>query len=84
MAIRTALPLPRYVRRKFLKTRQWGYFFEVPTWARKAGCEIENRALGTDYAYAVHEAETLLIPAFDSGARAVHRTWCRRKPLRVR
>lgn len=66
MAIRTALPLPRYVRRKFLKTRQWGYFFEVPTWARKAGCEIENRALGTDYAYAVHEAETLLIPAFDS------------------
>jgi hypothetical protein len=66
MKLRTALPLPRYVRRKFLTTREWGYFFEVPTWAKKAGCELQNRALGTDYAYAVREAETVLLPAFDS------------------
>lgn len=66
MKLRTALPLPRYVRRKFLTTREWGYFFEVPTWAKKAGCELQNRALGTDYAYAVHEAETVLLPALDS------------------
>lgn len=66
MPLRTTLPLPRYVRRKFLKSRQWGYFFEIPSWARKAGCDIGNRALGPDYAFAVHEAETVLLPAFDS------------------
>jgi hypothetical protein len=66
MKLRTALPLPRYVRRKFLKSRQWGYFFEVPTWARKAGCEVPNKALGTDYQSAVHEAESILLPALDS------------------
>ena len=31
---RSALPLPRYVQRKPLKN-SWGYFFNVPTWARK-------------------------------------------------
>jgi hypothetical protein len=62
---RTALPLPRYVGRKPLKTG-WGYFFNVPTWARKAGCPIQNEALGTDYNAAVHRAETVLLPAFDS------------------
>lgn len=66
MPLRTVLPLPRYVRRKFLKSRQWGYFFEIPSWARKAGCDIGNRALGSDYSFAVHEAETVLLPAFDS------------------
>jgi hypothetical protein len=62
---RTALPLPRYVGRKPLKTG-WGYFFNVPTWARKAGCPIRNEALGTDYNAAVHRAETVLLTAFDS------------------
>jgi hypothetical protein len=31
---RSALPLPRYVERKPLKTGGWGYFFHVPSWAR--------------------------------------------------
>jgi len=64
-ARRSALPLPRYVERKPLKSG-WGYFFNVPSWARKADCPIKNEALGTDYDVAVGRAETVLLPAFDS------------------
>jgi hypothetical protein len=62
---RSALPLPRYVLRKRLKDA-WGYFFNVPTWARKAGCPVKNEPLGTDYDSAVRRAETVLLAAFDS------------------
>ncbi|MCP3368284.1 hypothetical protein [Bradyrhizobium cajani] len=63
---RSALPLPRYVERKPLKGGGWGYFFHVPSWARKAGCTIENAPLGNDYGAAVARAETILLPAFDA------------------
>lgn len=63
---RSALPLPRYVERKPLKSGGWGYFFHVPSWARKTGCTIENAPLGTDYNAAVSRAETILLPAFDA------------------
>ncbi len=62
---RSALPTPRYVQRKALRNG-WAYFFNVPTWARKAGCRIKNEALGGDYDVAVQRAETVLLPAFDS------------------
>jgi hypothetical protein len=62
---RSALPLPRYVLRKPLKSG-WAYFFNVPVWARKAGCPISNEPLGADYAKAVERAEAVLLPAFDS------------------
>jgi hypothetical protein len=62
---RSALPLPRYVRRKPLKGG-WGYFFDLPSWARSTGCPVGNESLGLDYAAAVHRAETVLLPAFDS------------------
>jgi hypothetical protein len=62
---RSALPLPRYVLRKPLKSG-WGYFFNVPTWARKVGCPVKNEALGSDYEAAVRRAETMLLTAFDS------------------
>jgi hypothetical protein len=62
---RSALPLPRYVQRKPLKFG-WGHFFNVPMWARKAGCPMKNEALGTDYDAAVARAEAVLLPAFDS------------------
>jgi hypothetical protein len=62
---RSALPLPRYVLRKPLKAA-WAYFFNVPTWARKAGCLVVSEALGIDYEAAVARAETVLLPAFDS------------------
>ena len=61
---RSALRLPRYVERKPLKGG-WGYFFNVPTWARKGGCPVRNEALGLDYDAAVARAETVLLPAFD-------------------
>jgi hypothetical protein len=63
---RSALPLPRYVLRKPLKNGLWAYFFNVPMWARTAGCPVRNEPLGTDYAAAVSRAETVLLPALDS------------------
>jgi hypothetical protein len=63
---RSALPKPRYVERKPLKGGGWGYFFHVPSWARKAGCRMQNEPLGLDYGAAVSRAETLLLPAFDA------------------
>ena len=62
---RSALPLPRYTLHKRLKTG-WGYFFNVPIWARKRGCTVQNEPLGTDYDAAVLRAEKVLLPAFDS------------------
>jgi hypothetical protein len=53
---RSAQPLPRYVIRKPMKSG-WGHFFNVPTWARKAGCPVKNEALGTDYDTPVRRAE---------------------------
>jgi hypothetical protein len=46
---RTALPLPRYVRRKPLAGFKWAYFFEPPTWARGTGCPVAAEPLGHDY-----------------------------------
>jgi hypothetical protein len=54
------------VLRKPLKNGAWGYFFNVPMWARAAGCPVNNEPLGTDYAAAVSRAETILLPALDS------------------
>src|SRR5215831_9844839 len=72
---RSALPLPRYVLRKPRKGGGWRYFFNVPMWAREAGCPVGNEPLGAEYEAAVHRAETVLLPAFDSwrsgGGRAV-------------
>ena len=63
---RTALPRPRYVERRPLAGGRWGYFFNIPTWARRAGCPLKNEPLGTDYEAAVRRVETVLLPAFDS------------------
>ena len=60
------MPLPRYVLRRPLKGGAWGYFFNVPIWARKGGCAVRNEPLGTDYEVAVKRAETVLLPALDS------------------
>jgi hypothetical protein len=62
---RSALPLPRYTLRRPVKNG-WAYFFNVPTWARKAGCPVKNEPLGEDYQAAVARAETILLPAMDS------------------
>jgi hypothetical protein len=62
---RSALPLPRYTLRKSGK-HGWGYYFNVPSWARVAGCPLHNQPLGSDYRAAVERAETVLLPIFDS------------------
>jgi hypothetical protein len=62
---RSALPLPRYVRRKPLKGGGWGYFFDVPSTLLKAGCPVHREALGIDYAKAVERAEKMLLPLLD-------------------
>jgi hypothetical protein len=62
---RSALPLPRYVERKPLKGGGWGYFFHVPSWAKKAGCTVQSAPLGTDYEAAVSRSETVFLIAFD-------------------
>jgi hypothetical protein len=63
---RSALPLPRYVRRKPLKSGSWGYFFDTPNIFLKSGCLVRREALGTDYAKAIERAETVLLPALDA------------------
>jgi hypothetical protein len=62
---RSALPLPRYTLRKPGK-HGWSYYFNVPMWARTAGCPLHNEPLGSDYAAAVQRAETVLLPVFDA------------------
>jgi len=63
---RSALRLPRYTLRKPTKGGGWRYFFNPPSWARKAGCPIGNEPLGPDYEAAVERAETVLLPGFDA------------------
>jgi hypothetical protein len=63
------MPLPRYTLAKRLKDGGLAYYFNVPMWARKSGCMVENEALGTDYESARLRAETVLLPAFDSWLR---------------
>ncbi len=74
---RSVLPLPRYVQRKPLKS-SWAYFFNVPSWARKAGCP-RNEPLGTDYVKAVERVpRPSCCPHSIRGARAADRTRRRR------
>src|SRR4051794_15943359 len=63
---KTAFQLPRYCRRKLLKSGRWAYFFEPPTWAREQGCHVKAQPLGEDYAAAVERAKCVLLPSFDS------------------
>jgi hypothetical protein len=44
--------LPRYVIPKNLRSGVVAYYFNVPTVYRKAGCQVPNEPLGTDYVVA--------------------------------
>jgi hypothetical protein len=66
-------PLPSYTRRKLLKSGQWAYYFEVPSWARhpapddpRGKCPVESEELGTDYLAAIERVEDVLLPQFDA------------------
>jgi hypothetical protein len=58
--------LPRYVLPKGLSGGRIGFFFNIPTWARQAGCPVNSEALGTDFEAAVHRVHDVLLPAFDA------------------
>lgn len=46
---------PRFVRPKRLSGGKIAYFFEVPTYYRKLGCDVPSEPLGTDYIAACGE-----------------------------
>jgi hypothetical protein len=60
------MPLPRYVITKPKEDGRLAHYFNVPMWARRKGCTVENEPLGTDYEAARLRAEQVLLPAFDS------------------
>ena len=51
---------------KRLKTGVVGYYWNVPTWAKRNGCPVAGEALGTDYAVAKQRCDKLLNPQFDA------------------
>jgi hypothetical protein len=59
---------PHYMRKKTLKDGTPAWFFEPPTWARKANCPVKAESLGTDEEAAAARVRSLLYPAF--------RSWC--------
>src|SRR5215467_6774145 len=70
--IRSALPLPRYVERRW-KGGKWNYLFNLPSWAKRVAahddrgpCPVKSEALGSDYKAAVERAEMILLPQFDA------------------
>jgi hypothetical protein len=60
--------LSRYVIRQWSKRRgRWIYYWNVPTWARVAGCPFQNNeVLGDDYDEVVRRVERVLLPALDA------------------
>jgi hypothetical protein len=50
---------------KPLKTGAVGYYWDVPTWAKKRGCTLGSEALGGDYAIAKQRCDEVLNPQFD-------------------
>ena len=60
-------PLPRYVNRRPRRSGGWSYYFNPPTWARRAvGCPVHAEPLGIDHEAAISRAETILLPALDA------------------
>jgi hypothetical protein len=55
---------PPYLRRKTLKSGTHAWFWDPPTWGRKAGCPVHSEPLGSDYARAAERVETILFPQF--------------------
>jgi hypothetical protein len=51
--------LPRYVIPKRLKGGEQAFYFNVPTRYRKAGCEVANEPLGSDFGKMKERAATL-------------------------
>ena len=57
---------PRYMDPRPLKSGAVGYFWNLPTWAKRNGCTLKNEALGTDYGEAKKRCDELLNPQFEA------------------
>lgn len=57
---------PKLMRAKRLKDGATAYFWEMPTWAKRAGCPAAAQALGTDYAVAKQRCDSILNPQYDA------------------
>ena len=57
---------PKLMRAKRLASGAVAYYWEPPTWAKKAGCPVQPEALGADYAHALQRCNSVLNPQFDA------------------
>ncbi|MCA0320677.1 MAG: site-specific integrase [Proteobacteria bacterium] len=56
---------PRYMEVKRLRAGE-AYYWNPPTWARKAGCPLDARALGGEFSNAKAHCDDVLNPQFDA------------------
>src|ERR1700730_10270932 len=64
MPRRKPLGWPRYMFPRQLKSGATGYYWDVPSWAKKKGCTLNFETLGTEYAEAKKRCDQLLNPQF--------------------
>jgi hypothetical protein len=57
---------PKLMVPKRLRSGAVAYYWDIPSWARKAGCTLHAEALGTDYSTAKSRCDSLLNPQFDA------------------
>ena len=57
---------PKLMRAKRLSGGAFAYYWEAPSWAKKAGCTVAAEPLGTDYADAKRRCDDVLNPQFDA------------------
>jgi hypothetical protein len=69
MPRRKPIGWPKLMRGKQLKGGTVAYFWEPPTWARKAKCPVRSEPLGVDYAIAKTRCDDVLNPQFDAWRR---------------
>src|SRR5689334_10660718 len=65
MRFRKPLGWPKLMRGKLLANGSVAYYWDIPSWAKKAGCMLRAEALGTDYGTAKRRCDELLNPQFD-------------------
>jgi Phage integrase family len=66
MPRRKPLGWPRYMVPRRLKSGDVGYYWVIPTWAKKKGCLLSIEALGTDYSIAKNRCDELLNRQFNA------------------
>lgn len=57
---------PKLMVSKRLRSGAVAYYWDIPSWAKKAGCALHSEALGSDYAAAKSRCDGLLNPQFDA------------------